>query len=120
MKIKDSDIRTISVIYGDNDFPHTFNHLLETIVRALEWRGEELTRNDIDFLIREGFKFHYMAYQMRFREDKKHLKDLDFLVDNFKDIKILFDEEAEFDIENNDHDCGASYVVLLDGIINNY
>ena len=120
MKIKDDTIRTISVIYGDNDFPHTFNPLLETIIRAIEFRGKELTKNDIDFLIREGFRFHYMAFQMRFNKDNFD-QHLDFLVKYFKsNIKILFDEEAEFDIENNDHDCGASYVVLCEGIVNNY
>jgi len=114
-------MRTIAVIYGDNDYYTTFKYLLETIVKAIDYREgdtNELTKENVETLIREGFKFHYMAFQMPNLKDERDVKiTCDHIVNK---IKVLFDEEAEKSIENADYDFGACYVTLCDKKINFY
>lgn len=108
-------MRTIAIILGDNDFHHTFQPLLQSIYQVVQWHSNELSKETIEKCIREGIKYHYLAFQ--YGDKTYHTnKDLEFLMNTyFKDIKVLFDEEAEKAIQEEDHDGGAWYLELTTG-----
>lgn len=115
-------MRTIAIILGDNDFDNTFRPLLEGIARILKWREpEQLPPNVIELIIRESTFGHYLAYQHRFDLESSYCHDsMVSLRDYFDTVLILFDEEAEADIAESDHDHGAWYLDVQSGLVFSY
>lgn len=115
-------MRTIAIVLGDNDFGNTFKPLLESIANAIEFRRnaerDELSPEVIEKLIYEGIRFHYMAYQIRYNIET--FDDLNRITCYLSKIRILFDEEAEADILENDHDSGAWYLHIGSGDVFSY
>ena len=108
-----------------------FLNLLETLKRVLDWhtamgrpdRVIAIPKN-VDFMIRQMVMPHYIAFQYSFREadygrgtQEDHFAHLTKYLSK---IRILFDEEAETDIQNEDHDSGAWYLELQSGRIERY
>jgi hypothetical protein len=120
-------MRTIAIVLGDNDFGSTFQALLETIKRVIEYRGGVLSREaspeNIEFIIRQSVMSHYLAFQYRFalvyghRSKEEHLAHL---TDYLGKIKVLFDDVAESSIATEDHDSGAWYLEIQSGQIASY
>ena len=100
-------MRTVAVILGDNDFSQTFWNLLETVKRIYDYRI--INRDCVKYAILEGALYHYRTFQNGSGDD--HI---------FNMITILFDEEAESDILNNDHNHGAWYLHFDSGQIGSY
>lgn len=74
-----------------------------------------MTRKKVEELIREGIRFHYLAFQ----HDEVH-RDLERSVAYLSGIQILFDAEAERSIQTEDHDHGAWYLELQSGTIDSF
>lgn len=112
-------VRTIVVVLGDNDFGNTFMPLLKSIGKT-QLAG--FSREVISSLIMEGIKFHYMAYQYRydFPASGYTQQTVDKTVEYLSKIRILFDEEAEQDIGQKDHDGGAWYLEVTTGEVYSY
>jgi hypothetical protein len=121
-------MRTIAIVLGDNDFGNTFRPLLEGLKDIIEYHKPfELTKENIDLIIRQSIIAYYIGYQYRFDLQNYHVKvqkteeeHLNSIWVYLKDVKILFDEEAEADIASKDHDGGAWYLELQSGIISGY
>lgn len=109
-------MRTVAVILGDNDFGSTFRPLLESIHRSLLWHGA-LSRDSVIRLIHAGLGFHYLAFQVGGSHDDQ---DADRTVEYLGRIRVLFDEEAEADIQQGDHDGGAWYLEIATGNVFSY
>lgn len=108
-------MRTIVIVFGDNDFGHTFKPLLKSIYEAIQWHSDNISRATIEKCIRVGIRYHYLLFQYADRNDHTD-EHLEFLMNTyFKDIKILFDEEAEKEIQEQDHDGGACYLEVITG-----
>ncbi len=107
-------MRTIAIILDDNDFGNTIRPLLQTVARALE-QAPDLDAKSIELGIREAIGAHYRLFQARNAEPiaqvDRYLKEL---------LRVLFDEEAERDIETADHDHGAFYLECQTGQIHPY
>ena len=116
-------MRTIAIVLGDNDFGNTFRPLLESVQRVLAYR-DDLTPENVETIIRQGALSHYVAYQFRFSMGGYGGGDMETHFQSirsyFKDLRVLFDEEAETDILTNDHDCGAWYLEIQSGVIAGY
>lgn len=109
-------MRTLAIILGDNDFGNTFQQLLETVKRVMNWKLHSLQEDQIRLLIQEGIHFHVLAFQPPM--DMSNIEDtVRYLKGN---VKILFDDEAEEDISTKDHDHGAWYLELITGKIYSY
>jgi len=111
--------RTIAVVLGDNDFGNTFKPLLETVYRAVRW-NDGLPSHVIETAIRSGIEFHYVAFQHGKRAGKSGNLSVPDTVSYLSEIRILFDEEAEADIQERDHDSGAWYLELATGQVYAY
>jgi hypothetical protein len=110
-------MRTIAIVLCDNDFGNTFIPLLETIKRVIEHRGiDKVTPVDIDFIIRQNVMAHYFAFQFHFGVQEHRGTTESYL----KRIKVLFDEDAEKHITENDHDRGSWYLELHSGRVFSY
>jgi len=116
-----TNIRTIAIVLGDNDFGNTFRPLLESVYTALLHRSG-FSREIISSLIREGIKFHYAAYQYRYDYLASGYTNqtVDKTVEYLDKIRILFDEDAEQDVEQRDHDGGAWYLEVATGTVYSY
>lgn len=114
-------MRTIAINLGDNDFASTFYNLLETLNRAIEWNCEEMTRPQIVNCILSGIEHHYVTFQQGYNQGSRGYgpvpATVKYLLDN---ITILFDEEAEEDIENNFHNGEAWYLEIQTGKVYSY
>lgn len=112
-------IRTIAVILCDNDFGITFTNLLETIMRAINYHNgskNELKKEDIEKIIYEGIRFHYLAFQKDNTGLETDKERLEYILSYLKEgVKIYFDDEAEEFISNNDHDGGSWYLETITG-----
>lgn len=111
-------MRTIAVVLGDNDFGNTFRPLLESVHRAILWQGG-MSRERAQALITTGLEFHYLAFQQRqtVNGDALGIQAEDYLRAR---LRVLFDEEAEADIQNSDHDHGAWYLEVPTGNVYSY
>lgn len=108
-------MRTIAIILCDNDFGNTFKPLLNTLYHVIRYRGE-YTPSFIEKCIREGIRFHYLGFQHRDTENTNNeLEIIHTLKYLLKGVRILFDDEAEKFIENNDHDGGSWYLEIQTG-----
>lgn len=107
-------MRTIAIVFDNNDFGNTFVPLLESIHRAIDWNGG-LSREVIEKAIRAGIKFHYIAFQHGNRYGQPGYPSVHSTVEYLSNIRILFDEEAEADICGVDHDSGAWYLEIPTG-----
>ena len=115
-------MRTIAIVFGDNDFGGTFSTLLAATYKIIQDHGtDHFTEQSVRDLINWGVEFYYRAYNLgrgwdqteeSIQQTLKYLKG--------EGLKVLFDEEAEADIINVDHDSGAWYVVLCEGIVRAY
>jgi hypothetical protein len=111
-------MRTIAIILGDNDFGNTMYPLLETVKRIVKWHEGtgDMTQERVKDLILNGLEFHYRAFQQRPGE-KDNSSTFEYLR---KNTRILFDAEAETDIQNQNHDSGAWYLELQSGVVTFY
>lgn len=111
------NIRTIAIVLGDNDFQNTFVSLLENLVGVIEYHEgsrDVLQKEDIEKIIYEGIRFHYLAFQ-RLDTLRYNNPELDHTLDYLKKgIKIYFDDEAEKIISENDYG-GAWYLEVMTG-----
>lgn len=112
-------MHTIAVILGDNDFGNTFQPLLESVYRAILWQGG-LSREAVEKAIRCGVEFHYVAFQLGDRYTEEGCRKVEETVRYLSDIQVLFDEEAEADIQSSDHDGGAWYLEMATGKVYAY
>jgi hypothetical protein len=109
-------MRTIAIVHGDNDFGTVYQTLLKTVLDVIEYHGgvigKQITREFIERVIREGIRFHYIAYQYRYDLDPHKEEEIAKIVEYLSSLKVLFDEEAEDDILIGDHDGGAAYLEM--------
>lgn len=115
-------IRTVALVFGDNDFGKTFKPLLESLHRAIALRaddGDELSKQEIVELINSGIEFHYRAFQYDSSRSQGVLS-VEHIVKYLRSVRVLFDEEAELDIQNVDHDGGAWYLETATGEVYYY
>jgi hypothetical protein len=112
-------MHTIAVILGDNDFENTFQPLLESVYRAMLWKGD-LSKETVEKAIRCGVEFHYVAFQLGDRYAEVGYRKVEETVRHLSDIMVLFDEKAEADIQRNDHDGGAWYLEMATGKVYAY
>lgn len=113
-------VRTIAIVLGDNDFENTFRPLLYSITKTITVQPTELSREVISSIIKEGIKFHYMAYQYRYDLPASGNPPIEKTMKYLSKIRILFDEDAEQDIEQKDHDGGAWYLEVTTGKVYSY
>lgn len=120
-------IRTIAIVLGDNDFGNTFRPLLEGLKKIFEYHNGELLTDEVDLIIRQSIMAYYVGYQYCFYPGsygnpahKTHAEHLAQTAEYLSGIKILFDEEAEIDIADVDHDGGAWYLELQSGTVSGY
>lgn len=112
-------IRTIAIVLGDNDFSNTFRPMLNGLKLALDYRDDcQPNREQIELMIRKSILSYYVNYQYRF--DLSTQEDLTVTERYLQYVKILFNEEAEADIQTKDHDGGAWYLELQSGVISGY
>ncbi len=104
----------VAIVVNDNDYYSTFYNLLETVVRVLKWKPKT-SKEHIEYLIKQGIKFHYLAFQAT-EESNLEARESYLL----KKVQILFNEEAQKDIDTKDHDHGAWYLVTHSSLINSY
>lgn len=118
--IYDKDtVRTVALVLNDNDFGNTFIPLLDSLYRAIIWNSG-ISRDAIKDAVFAGIEFHYVAFQ-----HGKHFGESGYLtteqtVKYLKEVKILFNEEAEADACQKDHDGGAWYLDLQSGTVSSY
>ena len=106
---KKKKIRTIAVILCDHDFYMTYTPLMETLQRAVKWNPDQDDEHIKKYILSliEG---HYWAFQF----DEHSKKDIEPTIKYLKDrTRIMFDEEAEKFIENNDHDGASNYLEVI-------
>jgi|ERR1700739_766954 len=120
-------MRTIAVVFGDNDFGCTFRPLMETLLRVIEYRGaENITEDEVRAIVKNNLFGHYIAFQHHFDHDsRRNLERIEDSLDHtekylLSKTKVLFDEEAEKHIAYYDHDHGSFYLELQSGTIASY
>jgi hypothetical protein len=140
-------MRTIAIIFHDNDFGTTFMNLLDTLKRVFEYHGanseplwltaamgrpqpEVLTRENVEYMIRMMVISHYAAFQYSFRPKDygtdhepspvAHEHHLAGIAEYLSKFRVLFDEEAEADIAKEWRNGEAWYLELQTGIIRSY
>ncbi|GBG14533.1 3-oxoacyl-(acyl-carrier-protein) synthase 3 [Novimethylophilus kurashikiensis] len=111
-------VRTIAIVLGDNDFGNTFKPLLEAIHRAIQWNNG-LSREVLEKSIKAGIEFHYLAFQHGRDFNQNIAARLASTLDYLQPT-ILFDEDAEADIDFSNHDGGAWYLEVQSGNIHYY
>lgn len=109
-------IYLIALVVGNNDYNTTFVSLLESINRVLMWRKLP-SEAFVEDLIRSGIRFHYLGFQVSEEQLGNLAQTVEYLQ---KNVKVLFNEEAEKDIETQDHNCGAWYLEVTTGEIYDY
>jgi len=121
-KKQPAGVRSIAVVWGDNDFHNTFVPLLETLRRAVRYRSEALTPDAIKGLLRDGLWFHYLAFQgeafrpqaiNRYKipppgDPTRLAQTMKYLSRDFLSVK--FNEEADLAVGTEDHNHSAWYV----------
>jgi hypothetical protein len=112
-------VRTVAVILGDNDYGTTFEPLLNSVYRAYEWNGG-LSTEVLEMSIRAGIEFHYVAFQQGQCHSQPGYRPVKDTVSYLSSVRVLFDEEAEADILQCDHDSGAWYLELQTGQVRSY
>jgi hypothetical protein len=112
-------IRTVAIVLNDNDFGNTFRPLLESIYSAITWNGG-MSREAIIASILAGVEFHYVAFQHGSHFGESGYGTTEGTVKYLKEAQILFNEEAEADICQKDHDAGAWYLDVQSGNIAAY
>jgi hypothetical protein len=117
------EIRTIAIVLGDNDFGNTFRPLLEGLKPIFDYRDGNLTPKQCELIIIQSIMAYYVGYQYSFflqsygNIGEDHLERT---AKYLKDIKVLFNEDAEQDISTADHDGGAWYLELQSGTVSGY
>jgi len=110
-------IYLIAVVVGNNEYNTTFVELLESINRVLMWRELPSTAF-VEDLIRSSIHFHYLGFQV---SEEQQLGNVVQTVEHLqKNVKVLFNKEAEKDIETQDHGYGAWYLEVNSGEIYDY
>lgn len=111
-------IRSIAIVFGDNDFGITFMNLLDTIKNVL-LHDDTIPEDVLETIIRKGILFHYIAFQNRYqyKHDKTFEEEFTRIGEYLSGIKILFDGHAELAYENEDHDSGAWFLDVTSGKI---
>jgi len=117
-------IRSVAIVLGDNDFGQTFHNLLETILRVIV-NDPIISEYSIEKIIKEGLRFHYIAFQNKYDpyygngvdSFKKHF---DHIENYLSSIRIYFNDDAEREFENGDHDGGAWILCIQDGSITSF
>ena len=115
-------MRSIAIVLGDNDFGHTFEPLLTSLALALA-NYPEFTQEQVTTLIREGVRYHYLAFQHVFQSiNRQTLEDdladtTDYLTTG---LRVLFDEQADDAYQHEDHDSGAWHLHVASGQINRF
>ena len=104
------NIRSVAIILNDNDFGSTFRNLLETIGRVI-YNSPDIPEADIEEMILEGIRFHYIAFQNQYQYKNNGPTYEDHFADTVEHlvtgIKIYFNHHAELKYENEDHNYGA-------------
>ena len=114
--------RTVAIILGDNDFGNTFKPLLESLYRIWEYSSGEFDKEQLRQAILAGTEFHYRAFQLiPYRPKQYDPEKIERTVKYLKtNLLVLYDEEAEFDIQTKDYDGGAWYLELRTGKVYPY
>ncbi len=113
-------MRTIALVFGDNDFGNTFRPLLHTLFQAFEWNGR-LSREVVEAAVRAGIEFHYLAFQHADHYGQPGYRPVAETVAYLQSVQVLFDEEAEADIcKPNGHNAAAWYLELATGQVRAY
>lgn len=106
----------------DNDFGSTFYNLLDTIYNLSIYLANtpDLTKEHLEYCIREGIKFHYIAFQHVRRDfwnkdPEEEKKSVEQTVKYLSRIKIYFDEEAGEFVKGKDHDSGSWFLDFSSG-----
>lgn len=122
MKPKYYQPRSLVISLCDNDFGSTFYNLLDTIYNVSIYLAntENLTKEHLEYCVREGIKFHYIAFQhvrqWLWKKDKNEERlAIEATIKYLSRIKIYFDEEAEEFISNHDHDSGSWFLDFRTG-----
>ncbi len=113
----------------------SMNPELPWLVQAMGRPERLLTEQDVRHMITEMVMGHYVAFQYSYNPQdyrvrnksnmqeptsQEHEEELASTREYLNRIRILFDEEAEQDIANKDHDHGAWYLDLQSGVIGDY
>lgn len=115
-------MQTIALVLGDNDYGNTVHPLLESLYRALVWNGA-WSRDAVERVVRSGLEFHYLAFQHGCDAQGAQAtpEALAHTVAYLQQkLRILFDEDAEADIQGAGHDSGAWYIELATGKVYSY
>ncbi|MFA5071153.1 MAG: hypothetical protein WC511_02170 [Candidatus Pacearchaeota archaeon] len=111
-------MRTIAIVFGDNDFSKTIHSIVVSLYNVLQYR-KDLSENAVKEIVRVGIPFHYLAYQHSW--DNPSGYDVGGSIHYLENrIKVLFDGEAERHISEHDHDGGSWYIELQSGNISSY
>lgn len=113
-------MRTIALVFGDNDYGNTFRPLLDSVYRAFDWNSG-LSEDVVRAAVQAGLEFHYVAFQHARHCGQPGYPSLAATVEYLRSVRVLFDEEAEADIcSPNGHNAGAWYLELATGQVTAY
>lgn len=115
-------MRSIAIVLNDHDFDCTVRNLLASIREALMWSEKGLTQEMVTALIGEGIRYHYMAFQVSGHQDyRAEASEIKATVAYLqKNLKVLFDDEADADMLHEKRNGGAWHLLIADNQINAY
>ena len=112
-------IRTVAIVLCDNDFHGVYLPMLHSIKHLIEYLDG--MDSDLEWNIREFVKRSTLAFYVGFNwRSEKDPDDHASTERYLSKARVLFNEEAEQHILNNDHDGGSWYLEVDSGIINSY
>ena len=113
-------MRTVAIVLGDNDFGNTFIPLLETLYNAIQWNNG-LSEDCVRAFISSAAVSHYIAFQRGSSWGEDGYGTLAHTAAYLaKKINVLFDEEAEADIESRFENGEAWYLEIPTGKVYSY
>ena len=112
---RESKIWATAIILNDNDFGSTFANLLRSVRNFIQDIDGVYELDDfkkaVEDAIFNGIPWHYETFQ----NHKRRMNNSKFILESYltrDKIKVLFNEEAYFSWENEDHDSGACISML--------
>ena len=121
----DMQVKSVAVIFGDNDFRSTFAPLMETLHRAICYHREKggLSREQVVQCVRLAALSHYAMFQhpVHGGSDPMTEKKIAHIAEYFAyPCRILFDEAADKDALDGDHNSSSFYLHVSSGQISVY
>ena len=115
-------MRSIAIVLGDNDFGLTFHNLMvslrDAIISSVRL-SRTLEREDVRKLVFVGIRYHFLAFQEAGRESSD--EEIEATVKYLEEgVRVLFDDEADADMLNIEHDGGAWHLLIAENQINAY